>query len=186
MRRIKLFLALTSLYPLVSASSDYQHSTTDLEPLQPWETNITNPNSFPAGPGVSFDASEANCTFEWEYWGTNGPYGQAFGCITTEESQSSSSFSGSSSTSRWTIEISEASGNWTSPTENVDVKFTLTSNLTVDVNEYYKVLAGTHHFEVGKNMVGSCGGSGVCSWYLDNKNGPALIHPTIMACEGAC
>ncbi|KAI1104556.1 hypothetical protein F4804DRAFT_185316 [Jackrogersella minutella] len=206
MRHSHFTLALTSLFTLAVSSRQNPRSDGDLDPLEPWQVtrlntfspsgrsndstlayiwaNITNPNSIPAGPGASFDSSSANCTVDWTFFGED-PYGRVFECETAE-TQPGSSSSGSSSVSKWTIEIIDANDTMSSPTENMDVKFTLTTNLTMNGDDYYKVLIGTQHFEVGDNMEGQCGGSGVCSWGLKDEIIPVLVQPTIAACKGTC
>ncbi|KAI0885942.1 uncharacterized protein GGS22DRAFT_121685 [Annulohypoxylon maeteangense] len=196
MRHYRPILALASCFTLVASSGAY------LETPEPWQVtrlntfspsgrpgsdvnahlwaNITNPSPIPAGPGVTFDASSANCTVNWVYAG-DYPYGHVFICNTTDTEESSSS-----STSKWTIEVLEANVTSPSATTNMDVRFTLTTNLTVDGDEYYKVLVGTQHFQVGENMRGSCGGSGVCSWTLRDESVPVLVQPTVVACQGTC
>ncbi|KAI1401487.1 hypothetical protein F4819DRAFT_458009 [Hypoxylon fuscum] len=203
MRSSELFLALTSLFALAHSSEEFGRPKRNLEPLEPWKVtkmstfspsgrpgssplahtwaNITSSGSIAAGHGASFESSDANCTAEW-VWASEVPYNHTYECTTTTAVAPSQS-----SSSTWTIEILEVTNsNYFSPTENFDVKFTLTSNVTVDGNEYYKVLVGTQHFEVGKNMRGTCGGSGLCSWALRDENNPVLVQPTIVACEGTC
>ncbi|KAI0138051.1 hypothetical protein F4776DRAFT_663183 [Hypoxylon sp. NC0597] len=201
MRYSGLVLTLTSLFTLSCSSSEHQRSESELEPWQvtklstfspsgrpgssPYaflRANITNSNSIPVGPGVSFDPSSANCTVQW-VWYEEEPYGRTVECDAAEVEPSGS---GSSSISKWTIEILKANSSYPSPTEDMNVKFTLATNVTVDGNEYYKVLEGTQHFNVGGNMRGVCGGSGVCSWALKEENTPALIQPTVVACQGTC
>ncbi|OTA54679.1 hypothetical protein K449DRAFT_439288 [Hypoxylon sp. EC38] len=203
MRYSGLILPLTSLLTLASSSSEYQRSEYELEPLELWQVtklstfspsgrpgsspyaflwaNITNPNSIPAGPSVSFDPSSANCTVQWVY--EEEPYGRTVECDTAEVEPSGS---GLGSVAKWTIEILEANSSYPSPTEDMNVRFTHATNLTVDGNEYYKVLEGTQHFNVGGNMRGVCGGSGVCSWTLKEENIPVLVQPTVVACQGTC
>ncbi|KAI1407791.1 hypothetical protein F5Y13DRAFT_122618 [Hypoxylon sp. FL1857] len=206
MRHSELLLALTSLFALASSSREHPRSKVELEPQEPWQVtklttgspsgrpgsspyahlfgNITNPSSIPAGPGVSFDPSSANCTVEW-VWAEEEPYGRTVECDTAEVELSGPG-SGSGSISKWTIEVLQANTSHPSPTEDMNVKFTLTTNLTVDGNEYYKVLEGTQHFSLWENMRGTCGGSGVCSWNLREENIPVLIQPTVVACQGTC
>ncbi|KAK6952105.1 hypothetical protein Daesc_006636 [Daldinia eschscholtzii] len=168
------FFALTGLFALGNSLPQYQPSGGDLKPWEVtslstfspsgrpgnsplahlWAT-ITNPNSIPAGPGASFEPSTANCIVEWT-WYVDEPYGRTVDC-TTGGNQTVLS----DSTSKWTIEILEADSDHPSPTEDFDVKFTLTTNLTTNGEDYYKVFAGTQHFAIGENMRGTCGGSGV-------------------------
>ncbi|KAI2469743.1 hypothetical protein F4781DRAFT_208507 [Annulohypoxylon bovei var. microspora] len=191
-------LALASLFTLAISSREYRRSEGDIVPLEPWQVtrlstfspsgrpgsstlahlwaNITNPGFIPAGPGATFDTSSANCTVDWIY-ANEYPYGHVFDCTTTGAQEPSSSIS------KWTIEVLEANSTSPSATENMNVRFTLTTNLTGDGDEYYKVLVGTQHFQVGDNMSGSCGGSGVCSWSLKEDSVPVLVQPTIVACK---
>ncbi|KAI1379695.1 hypothetical protein F4677DRAFT_290840 [Hypoxylon crocopeplum] len=136
-----------------------------------WAT-ITNPDPVPASPaGTSPTGSTANCTVDWDF-ASERPYGRAVECVTEQRP--------GASVSAWTIELFEANSTWASPTENVDVRFTLSRNLTVDGVENDKVFVGTQHFEVGDNMRGTCGGSGVCSWELRQENIPVLIEPAVV------
>ncbi|KAI0897351.1 hypothetical protein F4806DRAFT_396261 [Annulohypoxylon nitens] len=166
-----LLLALTSFFTLVVSSRNHRRSEVNLEPwqitklstfspsgrpgssnnqAQLW-ANITNPSPIPAGAGATFDASSASCIVNWTYI-EEDPYGITYACNTTEPQSLSSS---------WTIEVLEANNTAPSPTTNMDVKFTLTTKLTVDGNEYSKILTGRQHFQVGQNLAGNCGGSGV-------------------------
>lgn len=179
----KLTLALASLLALANSAVTRPWLNKDLEPPSPWQVtrlstaqpsgrpgsspfahifaNITNPSPIHAGPGASFDASSANCTVDWVL-GTAQPYGIVYECTTaaapTTGNQQSSA---SASSAKWTVEILETDPSLYAPTEKLDVRFTLTSDLTVDGRAYSKVLAATRHFEVGDNMRGICGGSGV-------------------------
>lgn len=44
--------------------------------------------------------------------------------------------------------------------------------------EYTATFEATGHFEVGKNMAGTCGGSGVCNWGLKPDSKPVKITPS--------
>ncbi|KAI0119471.1 hypothetical protein F4814DRAFT_240834 [Daldinia grandis] len=193
MRNLKFF-AITSLFALGRSSEQHQQPDKDIKPWEVtrlstfspsgrpgnsplahlWAT-IANPGSIPAGSGASFEPSKANCTVDWT-WYVEEPYGRTVEC-TTGGNQSVSS----DSISKWTIEIIKANSNYSSPTEDFDIKFTLTANLTADGEDYYKVLTGTQHFAIGENMRGTCGGSGVCSWELMEESNPVLVKPTIVA-----
>ncbi|KAI0010894.1 hypothetical protein F4779DRAFT_575921 [Xylariaceae sp. FL0662B] len=131
---------------------------------------ITNSNSTSAGVvpngGAAFDASTANCTARW-LTASESPYGNSYDCTQAT----------------WKMEVLEANGTWKSPTEKFDLRFTLTSNETGDGDVYSTILVGREHFEVGKNLEGSCGGSGVCSWSLKAASIPVLIQPTLVSCE---
>ncbi|KAI6088458.1 hypothetical protein F4821DRAFT_89311 [Hypoxylon rubiginosum] len=203
MRLSKLAVALTSLFVFAGAVAIRQQSDGELEPPAPWQVtklstfspsgrpgssplarilaNVTNPSAIPAGPGASspsFAPSEANCTVEWA-WADAQPYGAVHECTTAPPAEASSS--------KWTVEILESDPGAYAPTEKLDVKFTLTltSSSDRDGEAYSKVLVATQHFEVGDNMRGTCGGSGVCSWGLNEELTPLSIQPTI-ACEGTC
>ncbi|KAI1764920.1 hypothetical protein GGR53DRAFT_465898 [Hypoxylon sp. FL1150] len=188
-----LALALTSLFARANAAAVYKLSNEPSDPLTPWQVtklstfspsgrpgssplasilaNITNPSSIPAGAGPSFAASSANYSVEWAF-GDAQPYGTAYECTTTPAASASSS--------RWTVEILKTDADLYAPTERLDVRFTLTltSGLAEDGS---MVLAAIQHFEVGDNMRGTCGGSGVCSWSLDEELTPLLIQPAIVA-----
>lgn len=186
-----LLLALASFFTLAISSRDYRRSEVDLEPwqitklstfspsgrpgssnnqAQLW-ANITNPSPIPAGAGATFDASSASCIVNWTYIDED-PYGITYACNTTEPQSS------------WTIEVLEANNTAPSPTTNMDVRFTLTTKLTVEGNEYSKILTARQHFQVGEYLVGNCGASGVCSWSLKDESVP--VQPTIVACQGTC
>ncbi|XXH05907.1 NAD(P)H-dependent D-xylose reductase (XR) [Hypoxylon texense] len=210
MRYSSLTLTLASLLALASSVATRQRSTKDLEPPTPWQVtrlttgqpsgrpgsnplahvfaNITNPSPIPAGPGAApFAASSANCSVDWAF-GTAQPYGGVHECTTVPTAAAEDRSPASASSSKWTIEILETDPSLYAPTEKLDVRFTLTltSSLTVDGSAYSKVLVATQHFEVGDNMRGICGGSGVCAWDLKEELIPLLIQPTIVACEGTC
>ncbi|KAI2637646.1 hypothetical protein GGS26DRAFT_419417 [Hypomontagnella submonticulosa] len=189
MRPSNLFLALTSLFTLV-ASRPYERS----EKLEPWQVSrmntfspsgrpgssrtafaratITNPGSNPAGEESSFGPSSANCTAQWDWFTPDEPYGQVFECETEENATSTT-------VAKWTMEIVEAvNSTQPIPTEDFDVKFTLTQTLTEEGEEVSKTYLGTQHFELAVNMRGTCGGSGVCSWSLMEEKTPVLVQPT--------
>ncbi|KAI0169786.1 hypothetical protein GGR52DRAFT_573842 [Hypoxylon sp. FL1284] len=175
MKVLKLSLALASHFTLISSTAACQQSSGPLEPLTPWQVtrlsthspsgrpgnsplayilaNITNPGS-----GASSGASSANCSVYWAY-ADEKPYGAVHDCSIPYPP--SRNVSGTSCSSQWTIEILEMDTGLYPPTEKMDVRFTLTSNLTVDGDTCSTVYVGTQHFEVGENMRGSCGGSGV-------------------------
>ncbi|KAI1140756.1 hypothetical protein F5Y05DRAFT_410608 [Hypoxylon sp. FL0543] len=198
MRHSKLLLALTSFFAFASSSREYSRSKREPEPLAPWQVtklttgspsgrpgsssyahlfaNITNPSPIPAGPGASFGPSKANCTVEW-VWADEEPYGRTVECDT----EPSESGSGSGSVSKWTIEVLEANSSYPSPTTDMDVKFTLATNLTVDGEVFYEVLEGTQRFRVGGNMRGACGGSGVVLRVGLEEDIPVLVQPTVVA-----
>ncbi|KAI0379110.1 hypothetical protein F5Y04DRAFT_283196 [Hypomontagnella monticulosa] len=191
----KPLLALASVFTLASSRS---HART-AEELEPWQVSrmttfspsgrpgsskfantyaiITNPGSNPANGDTMFGPSRANCTAEWT-WLEDEPYGQIFPCDTAQNETSTT-------VAKWTMEIIEvANSTQFSPTENFDVKFTLTQTIKEDSESRgeatSKTYEGTEHFELGVNMRGSCGGSGVCSWSLDQEKIPILIHQKLL------
>ncbi|KAI0838268.1 hypothetical protein F5Y06DRAFT_53747 [Hypoxylon sp. FL0890] len=211
MRHFKLLLALTSLFTLTSSSKEHKRSNGELVALEPWQVtklstfspsgrpgsspyarlwaNITNPASIPAEPGVSFDPSRANCTIEW-VWNEEEPYGRTYECDTAEDEPSepvpsTGMGSGSGSVSKWTIEVLEANSSYPSPTEDMDVKFTLATNLTVDGKGYYEVLEGMQRFSVGGNMRGVCGGSGVVRIFSFDSLSSSMVQVLISFCGSA-
>ncbi|KAI8958603.1 hypothetical protein F5Y11DRAFT_33156 [Daldinia sp. FL1419] len=186
------FFALPSFFALGNSLEQRQQPDGD---LKPWEVSristfspsgrpgnsplahlwatITNPGSIPVDTGATFEPSTANCTVEWT-WYVEEPYGRTVDCTTGDQTAVSDSIS------KWTIEIIKSDSDHPSPTEDFNLKFTLTTNLTANGEDYYKVLAGTQHFAIGENMRGTCGGSGVCSWELMQESSPVLIEPTVV------
>ncbi|KAI1505693.1 hypothetical protein F5X99DRAFT_215578 [Biscogniauxia marginata] len=142
---------------------------------------ITNPNQLIAGPSptgdVVFAESTANCTAEWDSI-DGSPYDTVYDCVVVPDASQQNFAS-------WKFEPIEAAAD-ANPVENVYLKFTLAYNVTAVGNVYYKVLEGTGHFLLPDNMEGSCGGSGVCSWYLKDEDTPYEIQPTITSCQGTC
>jgi hypothetical protein len=137
---------------------------------------ITDPNTIQAGPAPNgeavFPPSTAICNVS--FVGDAPPYNRAVNCSGVQYGF-------------WTFEMLEAKNtSYPSATTNFDVRFTHVDNVTVIGSVYSKVYVGTGHFEVGKNMAGVCGGSGVCSWGLKAEERPSLINQTLVSCTGAC
>jgi hypothetical protein len=61
---------------------------------------------------------------------------------------------------------------------NFNLKFTHVVNLIYQGAELKESYAAEGHFEVGVNLAGVCGGSGVCSWGLKEGSNPVKIVPT--------
>lgn len=101
---------------------------------------------------VIIPPTEVNCSARWEC--SESPYDVVWGCGQTDDSL-------------WTFQILEAQ-NTTSPgpTENFDLAFRLVIKVAMGNYTSKSVYAGREHFEVGKNLHGTCGGSGQCNWGL--------------------
>ncbi|OIW30170.1 hypothetical protein CONLIGDRAFT_576629 [Coniochaeta ligniaria NRRL 30616] len=137
---------------------------------------ISDPNTILAGPSPTgpavFPPSTAICNTS--FVGTAPPYNQILNCSEVQYGS-------------WTFEILEANNtSYPSATTNFDVRFTHVDNVTVIGDVYSQVYAGTGHFEVGKNMAGICGASGVCSWGLKDEERPYLIQQSRVSCTGTC
>lgn len=136
---------------------------------------ITDPNTILAGPSptgpAAFMPSTAICNTS--FVGSAPPYNQVLNCSEVQHDS-------------WTFEMLEANTTYPSATTNFDVRFTRVNNITVVGSIYSQVYVGTGHFEVGKNMAGLCGASGVCSWGLKEDERPYLVHQTRISCTGEC
>ena len=141
---------------------------------------ITDPNTINAGPAhrgtAIFPPTTANCSTYWDTWSeTETPYNKTNACSEVQYGY-------------WTFEMRETSGTsstYIKPTENVDIVFTHVDNVTVIGSVYTKTFVGTAHFELGDNMSGVCGASGVCSWGL-KSNTTVPVKQTMTACQGEC
>ncbi|KAF2659459.1 hypothetical protein K491DRAFT_689322 [Lophiostoma macrostomum CBS 122681] len=137
----------------------------------PWlniVANLVDPNELTLGTSTD-DGSEvtvpagnagANCTAKW-YTGTK-PFNHIWPCDPTGDGY-------------WYMEIEETSD---FSTANFDVKFTRVADVIYHGSEFKKTYTGSAHFEVGDNMSGTCGGSGVCSWGLKAELSPYAIQQT--------
>ncbi|KAB5545758.1 hypothetical protein GE09DRAFT_218451 [Coniochaeta sp. 2T2.1] len=136
---------------------------------------ITDPNDIAAGPSgmATFPPSTAICNAS--FVGSDPPYNKVIDCSETEYGS-------------WTFEMLESSNTsgWQSATTNFDVRFTRVNNVTVVGEVFSKVYVGRAHFEVGANMRGVCGASGVCSWGLKEEERPYLVNQTLVSCTGVC
>jgi hypothetical protein len=61
---------------------------------------------------------------------------------------------------------------------NFNLTFTHVADTIYHGAEYKASFEAKGHFEVGKNMAGSCGSSGVCSWGLKADSKPFKITPS--------
>jgi hypothetical protein len=62
-------------------------------------------------------------------------------------------------------------------TSDFNLKFTHKADVLYQGSEYNATFEATGNFGVGKNMAGTCGGSGVCGWGLKPESKPVLIEP---------
>jgi hypothetical protein len=60
---------------------------------------------------------------------------------------------------------------------NFNLKFTHVVDLLYQGSEYKVSYEAEGHFEVGVNLAGVCGGSGVCNWGLREGSNPVGIAP---------
>ena len=137
---------------------------------------IADPNTLNAGPahrGVAiFPPSTANCTVQWA-WGES-PFGRMYNCTEVQYGY-------------WAFEVFETNakyGSW--PLQVFDIRVTRVYNVNVLNNIYTKVFEGRGSFEIGKNLGGLCGASGICSFQLKNESSPVLIQQLRTACSGDC
>lgn len=134
----------------------------------PWlniVANLADPNSLTLGTGsdgnpvtVPANNPAANCTAKWIRG--SSPLNHSWPCDASGDGY-------------WVMEFVD---NGEFQYTNFDVKFTRVAETIYLGSAYKKTFVGTGHFEVGKNMAGSCGGSGVCSWGLKPENSPTAIQ----------
>lgn len=60
---------------------------------------------------------------------------------------------------------------------NFNLTFTHVADTLYRGEQYTASFQAQGHFEVGGNMQGTCGGSGVCSWGLKQESRPVRITP---------
>jgi hypothetical protein len=58
---------------------------------------------------------------------------------------------------------------------NFNLKFSHVADLVYQGAQYTASYEAEGHFEVGNQLAGQCGGSGVCSWGLAPGKNPVLI-----------
>lgn len=130
-------------------------------PYSTMNATIQDPNTIPVAQTptgqAAFPPSSANCSAQWT---TSPPWGKSIAC------------SSDSTFSHWSFTINRG----TSGTTNFTLEFKLVDDVTVFGTRYTKTFIGGDHFELGKNLGGVCGGSGVCSWGL--KSSPYIIKQT--------
>jgi hypothetical protein len=141
----------------------------------PWATitaNVTDPNAIvlgtsPEGDEVSLPAGAlaVNCQAKWfTADDTTEPTNHIWPCDPSGEGDG-----------YWTLEVVDTPG-WS--TTNLDLKFTRVADTIYRGSEYKKTFTATGHFEIGKNLGGQCGSSGVCYWGLKAGSNPVSIQPT--------
>ncbi|KAI0849741.1 hypothetical protein F5Y00DRAFT_234673 [Daldinia vernicosa] len=141
---------------------------------------ISNPNKVSAGPAphaagggyLPFAPSAANCTVE----SADGDTAVSNTCIETTQY----------SYGVWSVDL--LPGNTTIDPRSFNLVFTLNYNVTRWGGILYKLYEGMGHFGVGDNLEeGRCDdGSGTCLFTLKVNSTPALIPPTMTACQGTC
>lgn len=121
------------------------------DPYSMLNVTIKDPNIIaaqaPTGQAI-IPPSSASCSAQW--LDNNPPWGQSIAC------------NSDSGISNWSFTINQG----TSGTTNFTLDFNLVEIVTISGMQYEKTWIGGDHFEVGTNLGGSCGGSGVCSWGL--------------------
>lgn len=145
-------------------------------PYSTVNVTITDPNTVLAGPAPRGSAIFVPTTTvcNASFTPSTLPYNKVYNCSEVQYGY-------------WTFEMLEANNTqYASATTNFDVRFTHVDNVTVIGNVYTKVYIGTGHFQLGTNMAGVCGASGVCSWGLEETEKPYLIHQNMTACTGLC
>ena len=123
-------------------------------PYSTLNATIQDPNTIPVAQTptgqAAFPPSSASCSAQWI---TSPPWGEPIACSSNSEFSS------------WSFTINQG----TSGTTNFTLEFKLIDDVIVLGTRYTKTFAGGDHFEVGTNLGGSCGGSGVCSWGLNSS-----------------
>lgn len=142
----------------------------------PWPTitaNLTDPNELELGTSDADNSTVTvpagnqaiKCQAKW-LTGEN-PFGRSWPCDPSGDGY-------------WTIKVVQTEnfgvGNFTLAITRVAEKLYLGSR-------YRKAYEAQAHFEVGDNMSGSCGGSGVCSWGLKSELIPYPVQQHEVADE---
>ncbi|KAL1610102.1 hypothetical protein SLS60_001767 [Paraconiothyrium brasiliense] len=121
---------------------------------------ISDPNTIPAGQTptgqVVFPPTTAICSLQY-LTSASAPWGVEQPCTTDNSTNAYST---------WTFTLNYPNGGEAST--NFDLVFKLVDHVQISGEEVTKTFTAGEHFEVGKNMGGQCGGSGVCSWNLQN------------------
>jgi hypothetical protein len=76
----------------------------------------------------------------------------------------------------WTMQVLAGSdGKYSS--ENFNLTFTHVASVLYHGSPYTASYQAEGHFQVGDNLKGTCGGSGVCNWGLADDKKPFAIKP---------
>ncbi|KAJ4299094.1 hypothetical protein N0V90_004338 [Kalmusia sp. IMI 367209] len=131
------------------------------DPHSTLNVTIQDPNAIPATQSLTgqavFPPTSARCTAQW--LSSEGvPWGVEQPCTTDENTTDYST---------WTFTVNKPDGEADpSATENFNLEFKLVDKVTVSGTTVVKKFAGGDDFEIGTNLSGQCGGSGVCNWSL--------------------
>ncbi|KAF1917047.1 cell death in tomato 1 [Ampelomyces quisqualis] len=140
----------------------------------PWVTitaNITDPNEINLGEAesdgkpvtVPAGSKGVNCIAKYFTKNRESPLGRTWPCDSIEGGY-------------WTMEVLAGSLGSYSP-NNFKLKFRHVADLIYQGAQYTTSFEAEGSFEVGKNLKGTCGGSGVCSWGLPEGQRPFHITP---------
>ncbi|RKU40165.1 hypothetical protein DL546_002593 [Coniochaeta pulveracea] len=155
----------------------------------PWSTlnfTISDPNTIIAGTGpqqtFTYPAHTANCSAQWSSTLSVPAWNRTINCT-----QHSYEFA------YWSFEILYPETNGTvydypSASEHFDLRIRLTDTTNPGNQKYFwkQSFEGRVGLEVGGNMGGICGASGVCSWSLKDDKTPLEVRQHRTDCTGLC
>ncbi|TPX10342.1 uncharacterized protein E0L32_008747 [Thyridium curvatum] len=134
------------------------------------DPNIIDGVGSKSGP-INFQPSIAQCNVSWYAQDGEQPYDQSRNC-TLETGYPA----------KWSFVVVPPNREYGAMSggalTNFSVQFTLVDEIITPVNSVRKVYVGEGHFEVGENMEGLCGASGICAFSLRNESAPVLIEQT--------
>ncbi|KAF1966520.1 hypothetical protein BU23DRAFT_560101 [Bimuria novae-zelandiae CBS 107.79] len=125
--------------------------------------NITihDPNVIPAAQSPTdqavFPATTATCSLQY-LTSADVPWGVQQPCTMDDNTKAYST---------WVFTINKPAEGTPDASTNFDLSFKLVDNVYEVAQNVTKTFVGGDHFEVGVNMGGQCGGSGVCNWHLN-------------------
>ncbi|KAK7183896.1 hypothetical protein PSPO01_09918 [Paraphaeosphaeria sporulosa] len=132
------------------------------DPHSTLNITITDPNTIPAGQSPTgqavFPPTSANCSLQY-LTNEDVPWGVEQSCTTDDNTKAYST---------WIFTINKPAEGAAYASENFDLSFKLVDYVHLPGQEVTKTFTGGDHFEVGDNMSGQCGGSGVCNWNLND------------------
>ncbi|KAK5631124.1 hypothetical protein RRF57_006839 [Xylaria bambusicola] len=175
--------ALGIAIPLFTTSALGRFSVTSLNTWSPSgrpgtspdyyiHANITDPDPTKDTPDA--DGAQVYCAFVWQW--PNAPYNQILDCVIAD--------GGRPVGWAWTVELLEATETEEPfPTTNFDLHWRAI-NLSQPQDGNVTFYSGIGHFEVGKNLQGTCAASGFCSWALKPTETPVVIDITTETCLG--